>query len=690
VSARWLAGAVFALTLVVHAPAKQGDFVFHDDYRYVVNNDAIDRVGNPVRFFTDLSTLSQASPTTDIYRPVRTLSYALITSTFGKESAGPFHVVAVVLHAATTALLALLLLRAGSGNAGAFGGAVFFGFSPVTAEVTAWVCSLGDAWCGFFAAASVLAYAADRRVLALAALVAALFSKEHAVVVPGLWLAWDAFLRPERLREGRAQGTLLRGAAPAAALVALFLLYRADVAGARMAQVGGPMGGSHWNAACTMVAGLGWYAATVLFPYGPTFDAVVDVRETPFDLGVLLGVMVLSSLALAFFRGTARVRLGAAWFLLALVPVHNVFIPLKIPTADRFLYLPLMGLSFAVAELVRRTHPVSSWVMGPAIVLLGVLTVSRIGDWRDSQALLAAGQRVAPKSHRLIWEEGAVGAEKALRYLSRGDVVSAARIGDRAVASYELYLRNSEEAERTQAYTELGDLLYAVGRALPDPGRQREQAALIAYLAARRNHRSGVGRFTEEEVRHVAERIVALSSDLVPKDNPGPTIAAGLEAADFLKETYGIDDTEPRVRFRLADSVRIRGQEPAKAREGLNWVLEALDRLEQSGASYPYLRAQALYYRAVLRDQDFNRADLEFAARTYLLAADRDPRIRLQALAYAGRCACTIGSLFGDAAWTERGKQCLASIPAVAQRDQLRLDDELRQEIASLEAGCGG
>jgi len=681
---------VFLLTLIAHAAAKRGDFVFHDDYRYVVNNEAIDRLGDPLRFFTDLSTLSQASPTTDIYRPVRTLSYAVLTSIFGKDSAAPFHVVAIVLHAATAALLALLLVRAGFGGIAAFGGAVFFGLSPVTVEVTAWVCSLGDAWCGFFAVASVLAYAADRRVLALLALAAALLSKEHAVVVPGIWLSWDAFLRPERLREGRAAGTLLRGAAPAAALVALFLAFRADVVGARMSQVAGPIGGSYANAACTMVAGLGWYAATILFPYGPTFDAVVDVRETPFDLGVLLGVMVLGSLALALFRGTARVRLGVAWFLLALVPVHNVFVPLKIPTADRFLYLPLMGLSFAVAELVKRTQPVSSWAMGPLVALLAGLTLLRIGDWKDSEALLAAGQRVAPKSHRLIWEEGAVGAQSALRYLSRGDVMTAMRIGDRAAASYELYLRNSEEAERTQAYTELGDLLYAIGRALPDPRREREKAALLAYLAARRNHRAGVGRFTEEEARHVAERIVALAADLVPRENPGPTIAAGLEAAHFLKETYGIDDTEPRVRFRLADSVRIRGQEPAKAREGFNWVLEALDRLEQSGASYPYVRAQALFYRAVLRDQDFNRTDLETAARLYLVAADRDRRIRLQALAYAGRCACTIGSLFGDATWTERGKQCLASIPAVAQRDQLRLDDDLRQEIASIEAGCGG
>jgi hypothetical protein len=684
----WLVLAVVFVALLVHARAKRGDFVFHDDYRYVVNNEAIDRVGNPVRFFTDLSTLSPQSPTRDIYRPVRTLSYAVIASTRGKESAAPFHWLAILLHAGTTALLLLLLVRAGLRSFASAVGALFFGLSPVTVEVTAWVCSLGDAWCGLLSVASVLAYAADRRLLALGALVLAIFSKEHAVVVPGIWLAWDAFLRPERLRGGAWRKTLLLGAAPAAALVLGFLLFRAHVAGARMSQVGEPMGGSHWNATCTMLAGLGWYATTILFPYGPTFDAVVEVRETPLDLGVFLGLAVLGTLVWALVRGPARVRLGAAWFLIALVPVHNVFVPLKIPTADRFLYLPLMGLAFVLGELAQRTYPFAAKWLVPALVLLGVLSVARIGDWEDNEALFAAGRRVAPKSHRLIWEEAAIGAEKAQRYLMQGDFVSAERIGNQASSSYALYLRNSEPAEQTQAYVELGDLLYALGRALPDPERRHEQGALRAYLAARKNQRAGIGRTTEEETRHVAERIVALAIDLVPRENPGPTIAVGLEAAHFLKETYGIDDTGARVVFRLADSVRIRGDEPAKAREGFTWVLDAVGRLEERGARFPFVRAQALYYRAVLRDQDFNRTDLERAYDDYVEAA-KDRTQRLRAFAYAGRCACTIGSLFGDAKWTDLGKGILQKLPALAAEEGLRLDDQLRGEITSLEAGCG-
>lgn len=683
-----LALLVGILALLVHARAKRGGFVFHDDYRYVVNNTAIDEIGNPLRFFTDLSTLSPQSPTRDIYRPVRTLSYAVITAVAGKERAAPFHTVAILLHAATAALLALLLLRAGLGGFGGGAGALLFAFSPVTVEVTAWVCSLGDAWCGLLSVASVLAYAADRRALALLALVAALFSKEHAVVVPGLWIVWDACLRPGRLRDGAWRRSLLRGAAPAAAVVLAFLLFRAEVAGARTSQVEGPIGGSVPSAVWTMTAGVGWYVATVLFPYGPTFDAVVSVRRTPFDPGVLLGLAVLGSLAYAIVRGSPRVRLGALWFLVCLVPVHNVFVPLKIPTADRFLYLPLMGLSFLVGELAERTRPFAIRWMPAALALLAVLCVARIGDWRDSETLVAAGRRVSPKSHRLIWEEAAIAAEKAQSYLLKGDAESARRIAAYAASKYELYLRNSYPAEQTQVYVELGDLLFAVSRA-GDPQREIATNAFGAYGAAFVFQRQGIGRITEEETRHTAERIVQLAAELVVgNDSPGPVIEEGLGAAAFLKERYGFDDTGVRVVFRLADSIRVRGREPAAARKGFDWVLETVARLEAKGASYPFIRAQARFYRAVLRDRDFDRAELERAYQEYR-EATADPVQRLQALVYAGRCACTIGSLFKDDTWTAKGKEILAAVPAVAAQDGLVLDDRLRNEILTIDSGCG-
>ena len=100
------------------------------------------------------------------------------------------------------------------------------------------------------------------------------------------------------------------------------------------------------------------------------------------------------------------------------------------------------------------------------------------------------------------------------------------------------------------------------------------------------------------------------------------------------------------------------------------------------------VRAQALFYRGVLKDEDFNRADLELAYDWYRVA-ERDPAVRLRARAYAGRCLCTIGKLFQDAQKIEEGRKLLQSVPGVAARDRLAVNSYLRREVNSLEAGCG-
>ncbi|MHC4670568.1 MAG: hypothetical protein ACYTFD_19470, partial [Planctomycetota bacterium] len=453
-----------------------------------------------------------------------------------------------------------------------------------------------------------------------------------------------------------------------------------------------PLGGSHLTAVLTMLAGLGWYGSTLLLPYGPTFDARVALQESLFTLPVAAGVALLALLVYGLVRGTPRTRLACAWFLMALVPVSNVFFPLKIPTADRFLYLPLMGLAFLAAELARRTYPVSAKVMPVVLVLLGLLTVARIGDWRDDAALIGAGVRVHPKSRMLLWAEAGLEAKRAVHLLDAGDPAGRLHAA-RAEKLYEQYVKNSQPGEQTRVWVELGDLYFAVGtwQARYDPrGGQRAtySRAMEAYFMARQLQGAGVGRVVEEEVVHTARRLVDLAVKLAEPRNPnlGQTIKAGLEAMDFLKRQHGFDDRLPRAQLRFADSAAIRGRHPEKARQGLDWVLATLDELEREGARHlTYLRAQATFYRAILKDRDDpNRHDMEAAYALYLQAARRTPTIRLQALVYAGRAAGKIGQLFRDEEWRRKGVALLESVPATARAERLLLTAEQQREIDTL------
>ena len=566
-------------------------------------------------------------------------------------------------------------------------GALLFALHPVTVETTAWICSLGDLWCGLFVLLSMLAWAGDRRILAGIALVIALFSKEHAVVVPGLWLAWDYFLRPERRRARVAQGAVAAGLA----LVIGFLVFRGSLGGT-MRQLEGPLGGSHLTAVFTMLAGLGWYGATLLFPAGPTFDARVFVQESLFAFPVLMGLALLAALVYGVARGTPRTRLACTWFLMALVPVSNVIVPLKIPTADRFLYIPLMGLAFLGAELARRFRPASAWVMPVVVVLLGVLTLKRVPDWHDDASLIDAGLRVHPKSKMLLWAEAAQEAETAVRLLAAGDPAGVRR----AVAAgdlYEMYMRNSDPSEQTQAWVEVGDLQYALGSWQQRYGpmgthRVSFDKALRAYLRAGIWQKLGVGRVIDEEVVHAMGRVADLSVKLAEPRNEKlhATIKVGREALDFLEKNTGFDARLKRTQLLFVESVAIRAEAPKKAREGFDGVLKTIDELEKEGMRHlTYLKAQAHMYRGILKDRDsFSRHDLEAAYGLYEQAARETPTIKVQALIYAGRAAGKIGQLFGDKEWLNKGIVLLQGIPLIAQRDRLQITAEQRHEIDSL------
>ena len=453
--------AVFLVTLLVHAPAKDGEFLFFDDDRFVERNTHIDSLDNPGRFFTDIETTTSIdSPTKDIYRPIRTLTYACITAMWEKSDASAFHAVSITLHALTAVLLAMVLMAAGVPVWPAAAGTLFWSLHPTTVEVTAWVCSLGDIWCALFSLAAVLIYAwrperigqrLARMVAASLALLLALLSKEHAVVVPGLWVAWDLFVRKQSIKE-----TDKVSPAIGLAVVVGFLMMRSNL-GLGMSQTDDWFGGTYFDGLVTMLSGLGWYATTTLLPFGSTFQAWVE----PSFLGGVIGAATLGALVFALIRGNTWVRLASAWFLIALVPVSNVFVPLKIPTADRFLYISLMGGGFLVADLARRKP---RWVTPIVLVVLAGLTVDRIGDWKNDRALYAAGFRVNPKSPMLMWQRASAAAEQAMlvgedKRLGMGRFAAAERKVNEAIQGYRLYLRNARGRGTIQVLMELADLL---------------------------------------------------------------------------------------------------------------------------------------------------------------------------------------------------------------------------------------
>jgi hypothetical protein len=117
-----------------------------------------------------------------------------------------------------------------------------------------------------------------------------------------------------------------------------------------------------------------------------------------------MGALAIAALVVAVARRRFVIAFGLGWFLVGLLPVANI-IPVPVPAAERFLYLPLAGIALAVAaaagELTQR-WPTSRRPLQVAGVAVGlafvVLCNLRHRDWRDNDTLWAATARANPRS----------------------------------------------------------------------------------------------------------------------------------------------------------------------------------------------------------------------------------------------------------------------------------------------------
>lgn len=409
---------VLLATALAHGRALQHGFVY-DDHRFVVRNPALEDLGAVGRFFTDPATASAAQGVEpDVWRPLRTLLFALERAAFGLAPTG-WHAVSLALHLLAVALgfglAARLLARRRDGAArgepavalAAGLAAAAFGLHPVTVEAVAWVSSQGD----LLGAVLVLLalHASLRPGLRAAAATVALgvlgcLAKESAVVlaalVPLLRLALPRDERlPARAVTARAAAVLLATLGYLAVRQAV-LPTPADLP--PLAQVDLP-DGSRAVAVRAFLATATWYTGLLLAPHGFPFDRNAVTHPPPAtwaDPEVLLGAGVLASLALAAGRGLRRPSVApfaAGGALAVLVPVAGVLVPLKAFGAQRFLYLALPGLGIgavaaglAIAARRPRLAPALAAVGVVAAGALALATDARTRPWRDELSLWEA------------------------------------------------------------------------------------------------------------------------------------------------------------------------------------------------------------------------------------------------------------------------------------------------------------
>ena len=422
----WRLLALWVVVLAAYSSSFQTGLVF--DSAMVVTGDSRIQAATPHNLRLILTEeYWHGSTTSGLYRPLTTASYLLNYAVFG-NGANPagYHWVNLALHGVNVSLVYLLGILVLGAPAPALALAALWGVHPVLTESVTNIVGRADLLAAFGVLAGLLCYvksasAAGRHKLYwIAAMVAAqavgIFSKENAVVLPGIMLLFDLAWRRRAASRERA----LAYAALLPPLAAFFCL-RVGFPMHVLARFGDNplMSAGFWTARLTAFKVIGKYLWLFVWPAhlsaDYSYNAVPLFGWQPVDwedakaliaLAVCLGAAVL---AVRWYRTRQPLFFFLAFFFVALAPTSNLVVLIGSIMAERFVYLPSIGLAgcvvaaiCALGPRVSRRRPLdmrAAWIaLGLLTLVCAARTYARNLDWLDDLSLWTSAVDVCPES----------------------------------------------------------------------------------------------------------------------------------------------------------------------------------------------------------------------------------------------------------------------------------------------------
>ncbi len=409
-------GLLLLLVGVAFYNTLHNQFVY-DDKVFVVNNQAIKEIKNAPRFFTDTRSFS-GDREFMIYRPMAAISLALDHYFWGLNPFG-YHLVNILLHAANVMLVYLLVLSLCHLPVTAWLTAAVFAIHPVQCETVSWVASRSNLLCALFLLLAFLSYLRpDRKgyYWSILFFILSLWAKETAIIFILLLILYDYYfvLKVDKSKAANMWWSYL----PVVVISGLYLLLRTLVLG--QVRQRGWWGGSIWYNLLTMGKSFYYYLKVLVLPWELTVDYVLDIAKSITDPRLIIGlglILMILVLAIKISHQEKLITFGLFWFLITLLPVSNI-IPLEALLAERFLYLPLIGMSMAIAvplsQLITEKQQNRSKTILGCLLIFALLTtymvrtVKRNRDWRNDHTLWASTVRTSPESPRAHFALGEV------------------------------------------------------------------------------------------------------------------------------------------------------------------------------------------------------------------------------------------------------------------------------------------
>ena len=543
-----VSAALVAAGAFVYAPVRHHEFVNFDDPQYVRDNAAV-AGGLSGHALSWALTTGHAGN----WHPLTWLSHMLDVELFGLDP-GRHHLTSAALHVVNTLLLFGLLLRmTGALFRSAFVAALFE-LHPLHVESVAWIAERKDVLSGLFFFLTLWAYLAYVRrprargyALVLVLFALGLMAKPMLVTRPFVLLLLDVWplgraAEPSARRRLIVEKLPLVGLAIASSVITVLVQQHAGaVKGLGVLALDRRL--------TTAVLAYVTYAAKAVWPSG--LAAIYPYPAPPPAWHVLGASAVLAALSVLALRMAPRhpyLPVGWFWYLGTLVPVLGLVQVGSQPWADRYTYIPAVGLFIVVAWgtanlLARWPHGHRLLAPAAAVVLAGCAMAARkqVEYWRSSVALWEHALEVTAENHR---------AESNLAH-----ALARERRLDEAAAHYVAALRIKPDF--AEAHHNLGLVLADQGKVGEAMGHYAEALRLLPEYPEAHNNLGvalmGEGRDTEA-IRHFSEAVridptVAVSHNNlgVAHAHEGRLDAAAREFAEALRLEPGYAEAQTNL-----------------------------------------------------------------------------------------------------------------------------------------------
>jgi tetratricopeptide (TPR) repeat protein len=415
----WIAVCV----LLLYLPVRHFAYISLDDPDYVSDNPNISS-GLGIRNLVWAFTSAHSSN----WHPLTWVSHMLDCDLFGLNP-GAHHLVNVAFHAANAVLLLLLLSQMTGQVSRSAVVAALFAFHPLHIESVAWVAERKDVLSGLFWLGTCLAYVwyarrpnAGRYAVTTMLFVCGLLAKPMVVTLPFVLLLLDYWplcrirglrpngpgklaLRPQPL------GRLIYEKLPLLGLsvVCSVITFLSQRQSAMVALDVLPLGTRLANAVMSYVRYL--EKAVLPFDLAIIYPLIPNVGPEKIALTATL-LAVVSIAAFRYARSHPYFLVGWLWYLGTLVPVIGIVQVGEQGMADRYTYLPLIGIFVAsvwgVSEFFgRRRVRATVLVAASVIIIAACVTASfyQIQYWRDDYTLFTHATRAVPQgatAHALL------------------------------------------------------------------------------------------------------------------------------------------------------------------------------------------------------------------------------------------------------------------------------------------------